>query len=231
MASNLKIEIASEEDLPELAAIINPSFQNVPSEVLMFGNTTAENLTKVAAQHLEAWRIHATESSLPCAIKCVHTNPDTEKQSIAGCAEWFMFDRERTAEHYEVAPYLLNASWVTNEVDRKKALSFNQPIIDKHKHWMGGRPHAILRYMAVAPDWRRKGIATMCVQWGLDRCRELGIPAYLEASEEGAPVYERLGFTTVDLVKAEWAGEAFDYPVMIWWPERMGEKDRVPALQ
>lgn len=132
MASNLKIEIASEEDLPELAAIINPSFQNVPSEVLMFGNTTAENLTKVAAQHLEAWRVHATESSLPCAIKCVHTNSDTEKQSIAGCAEWFMFDCQRTAEQYEVAPYLLNASWMTNQVDRMKALSFNQPIIDKH---------------------------------------------------------------------------------------------------
>lgn len=98
MTTNLKIELAQEKDIKELISIISPSFQNVPVEVLMFGPPTPENMSNVAAQHLESWRIHARESSLHCAIKCVHTNPETGETEIAGCAEWFTFDRERTPE-------------------------------------------------------------------------------------------------------------------------------------
>jgi GNAT superfamily N-acetyltransferase len=194
----------------------------------MFGEPTAMNMKKKAAQHLKSWRIHATESSLHCAIKCVYTDPETGKSEIAGCAEWFTFDRERTPEQFMPAPHLLSASWMDNQEDKLKALEFNKPIVDKRNEWMAGHPHAVLRYMAVAPKWRRKGIATMCVQWGVDRCKELGIPAYLEASDEGVPVYEKLGFEKVDVVEAPWEGEMFAYPVMIWWPERM---EKVPQLR
>jgi GNAT superfamily N-acetyltransferase len=228
MASNLRIELAHEEDINELISIISPSFQNVPVEVAMFGEPTPENMKNVAAQHLESWRIHAQESSLHCAIKCVHTDPETGKTQITACAEWFTYDRVRTPEQYLPAPYLLGVSWLPDGPDKLKALKFNKPVVDKRNHWMGGRPHAVLRYMAVASDWRRKGIASMCVRWGVERCRELGIPAYLEASDEGVPVYEKLGFEKVDVVEAPWDGEIFAYPVMIWWPEWM---EKVPALQ
>jgi hypothetical protein len=68
-----------------------------------------------------------------------------------------------------------------------------------------------------------------CVSNGeLTGCRELGIPAYLEASEEGAPVYEKLGFERVDVVECSHDGELFAYPIMVWWPEGMEE---VPALR
>lgn len=228
MASNLKIELAHEADLPELISIISPSFQNVPVEVAMFGPPTPQNMSNVAAQHLESWRIHAQESSLHCAIKCVYTDPITGGKQIAGCAEWFTYDRERTPEQYLPAPHLLGASWMTGGPEKEKILHFNKPIVDKRNQWMGGKPHAVLRYMAVAPNWRRKGIATLCVQWGIDRCKELGIPAYLEASDEGAPVYEKLGFEKMDVVEAPWNREVFAYPVMIWWPEGMR---KVPELR
>jgi len=228
MVSNLKIELAQEKDIDELISIISPCFQNVPVEVLMFGEPTPENMKNVAAQHLQSWRIHAEESSLHCAIKCVYTDPQTGDSEVAGCAEWFTYDRERTPEQYMPAPHLLSACWMENEDDKVKALKFNKPIVDKRNEWMAGHPHAVLRYMAVAPKWRRKGIATMCVQWGVDRCKELGIPAYLEASDEGAPVYEKLGFEKVDVVEAPWEGEVFAYPVMIWWPERM---EKAPQLR
>ena len=106
MAPNIKIEIAREEDLPELMSIVSPAFQNVPAEVLMFGEPSPRNLENKAAQHLKAWRIHAEESSLPCAIKCVHTDPETGKKEIAGSAEWYTYDRERIPERYRAAPHL-----------------------------------------------------------------------------------------------------------------------------
>lgn len=82
--------------------------------------------------------------------------------------------------------------------------------------------------MATDKDWRRKGAATACVQWGLDLCKELGILAYLEASEQGAPVYRRLGFETVDEVACEVDGEVARFPAMIWWPPGTKDEDKKP---
>jgi hypothetical protein len=48
------------------------------------------------------------------------------------------------------------------------------------------------------------------VQWGLARCREESLPAYLEASPNGFFLYQKLGFIEIDVVvvKAEdWDGD------------------------
>ena len=38
----------------------------------------------------------------------------------------------------------------------------------------------------------------MIVKWGCDKADELGLPAYLEASAAGKPVYLRHGFEKID---------------------------------
>ena len=48
------------------------------------------------------------------------------------------------------------------------------------------------------------------MQWGLERAAALYLPAYLEASSAGYPLYFKLGFRKVDVVviKAEaWDGD------------------------
>ena len=50
----------------------------------------------------------------------------------------------------------------------------------------------------------------MLVQWGIERAATLGLPAYLEASPAGYPLYLKLGFYKIDvvIVKAEtWDGD------------------------
>ena len=37
----------------------------------------------------------------------------------------------------------------------------------------------------------------MLVQWGCDRADELGVEAYIEATQQATPMYARLGFKTV----------------------------------
>ncbi|GMF81483.1 unnamed protein product [Aspergillus oryzae] len=44
------------------------------------------------------------------------------------------------------------------------------------------------------PAARRRGVATMLVNWGLERAREDGLEVYLSSTQEGRFVYERLGF-------------------------------------
>ena len=68
----------------------------------------------------------------------------------------------------------------------------------------------------------------MCVQWGIERCRELGIPAYLEASAEGRPVYEKLGFEVVEEVPVELDGNIEIERGMMWWPPGTEDKQKKP---
>lgn len=48
------------------------------------------------------------------------------------------------------------------------------------------------------------------MQWGLDHAEKIGLPAYLEASIFGYPLYKRLGFHDIDKVvirAEEWGGD------------------------
>jgi GNAT superfamily N-acetyltransferase len=56
-------------------------------------------------------------------------------------------------------------------------------------------PHYYFAYIGVAPAAQGQGLGSRLMRPALDRCDELGVPAYLEASSErNAALYERLGF-------------------------------------
>lgn len=60
-----------------------------------------------------------------------------------------------------------------------------------------GRPCWILMHLVTRPSQRRRGAAGLLVRWGMERSRESGVPAYLEARVQGMPVYEHFGFVPV----------------------------------
>ena len=59
-------------------------------------------------------------------------------------------------------------------------------------------------------DFQRRGAGTLLMQWGIERAAALNLPAYLEASSAGYPLYLKLGFRKIDIVvvKADaWDGD------------------------
>lgn len=63
------------------------------------------------------------------------------------------------------------------------------------------------------PTHHRRGAGGMLVRWGTERADKAQLPAYLEASQEGRPLYARLGFKpiheqTFDLTK--YGGQGMD---------------------
>lgn len=58
----------------------------------------------------------------------------------------------------------------------------------------------------------------MLIQWGLDKARDLKLPAYLEASTTGYKLYAKHGFldiAKIDLDLAEWGGEGITSIVLM----------------
>lgn len=53
--------------------------------------------------------------------------------------------------------------------------------------------------MLTHPDYHRRGAASMLVKWGCELADSEGLPAYVSASREGAPLYARFGFVDCGL--------------------------------
>ena len=227
MSSQFRVELASEDEIPNFAAMMVPSFAQYSVEQIMGNFNTPAGIKASTERHIRACREHMAETGRPSAIKCVETTSGEDK--MVACAYWFVFDKPRSAENAKKESYLLSGSWLPEENgQRDRARKAYKPTIDTRIKWTIGRGHAILMYMCTDPAWQRRGAATACVQWGIDLCTELGIPAYLEASEEGAPVYERLGFEFLETIEMDTGDEKAVFPAMMWWPPGTRDENKKP---
>ena len=82
--------------------------------------------------------------------------------------------------------------------------------------------------VTIAPA-RKRGAASMSLQWGINKADEMDVEAFVEATVDGAQLYERFGFDTKQLVTlngenvrtdAEWGKLTEEYPLKYRWMER-----------
>ncbi|KAI1421020.1 hypothetical protein F5Y12DRAFT_66948 [Xylaria sp. FL1777] len=59
----------------------------------------------------------------------------------------------------------------------------------------------VLTHLCARHSYHNRGIGTALLRSVLDLADREGVPAYLEASRVGAPVYQRLGFKTVEVLE------------------------------
>jgi len=52
--------------------------------------------------------------------------------------------------------------------------------------------------MCTHPSHRRRGAASLMLQWGVDKAKELNCDMFVEASWHGGQVYQKFGFLHVD---------------------------------
>ncbi|KAI0137489.1 hypothetical protein BJ170DRAFT_606083 [Xylariales sp. AK1849] len=64
-----------------------------------------------------------------------------------------------------------------------------------------GKPCWILMHLVTRPSQRRRGAAGLLIRWGMQRARDMGVAAYLEAGVQGRPVYEKFGWRQVGEVR------------------------------
>ncbi|KUJ12980.1 uncharacterized protein LY89DRAFT_687883 [Mollisia scopiformis] len=75
----------------------------------------------------------------------------------------------------------------------------------ERKNWMEkGAPCWILMHLVTRPSQRGRGAAGMLIDWGVEKARKDGVPAYLEASAMGRPIYEKHEFSQIgDLIQLD----------------------------
>ncbi|KAF2137611.1 uncharacterized protein K452DRAFT_291428 [Aplosporella prunicola CBS 121167] len=75
--------------------------------------------------------------------------------------------------------------------------------------------------ICVSPDYQRKGIGAILMQWGMDQADKDGLPIYLESTPAGYSLYKKMGLETIGEIKVP-EFEGLNYPVMIRHPKQNG---------
>ena len=183
------------------------SFDFMSISDILIGPNTIENRRRLGQVHWQTFQDHlAKYPSTPVGIKCVYNDPTSGVKQIVGFAEWFIFDRSQAEDERLQLLGFMSPPWVDDDSRKEQIKAYFDPSIDVRSEIMGGRPYGLLLWLCVDPSFRRKGVASMIVQWGMRQCAKLRIPAYLEASKEGQTVYEKLGWKPLNHPRCEEIG-------------------------
>ncbi|KAI6803780.1 NAD(P)-binding protein [Hortaea werneckii] len=68
---------------------------------------------------------------------------------------------------------------------------------------MGGKPYIELNVLVTHPKHERRGAATQLLRWGCEQADRLGVAMCLESTPTGLKLYERFGFRTGKVIKAD----------------------------
>lgn len=140
---------------------------------------------------------------------------DADNGDIVAAARWHFYPQgyDYAAEaHWEMAPETpLIPEGSQTDLDENRHDVYPPPNFNLglHNHILSSRdsfrpswipqnaPCWILMHLVTRPSQRRRGAAALLIRWGMDRARETGASAYLEAGVQGRPVYEKFGFEQV----------------------------------
>ena len=222
---------ATERDVPRLMEIQFAAFAQEPADQIFNGTDTPENQGKAGARLLNQMRIDPSLHTVK-AVLLATSDPtttmnfkETEETTVGFCM-WHIYDKPRPRDEWMAEHPMLTCAWLTPAAVRDKArTSFVAPLTAGRRR-MEGQPHALLMYMCVDPAWQRRGAGRMLMQWGTHRCDELGIPAYLEASPFGYPLYRGCGFEDYEpLVMTTAEGREMTFPTMLRRPAPRREEE------
>lgn len=67
----------------------------------------------------------------------------------------------------------------------------------------------MLEYLAVNPEYRRRGVGEKLVSWGLEQADKQGLDSVLEATIDGGKLYRKLGFEDIGTIKFDSVTDKF----------------------
>ncbi|KAF7937061.1 hypothetical protein BELL_0092g00120 [Botrytis elliptica] len=195
MKSNLqRLEFESEAEFKEMMKACWEAFENPFNSYLRIvyylkDSSPQERERSIQIATESAIRHHAQRSPNSYWMKII----EPTHGKLIGAANWIYF--EGIADTVNNADPVV-ALWWPEGIGREYANNFIRQI-EAHKYYLHcNRPYLLLNIAFTIPEFRRKGAMKLVMDWGVERADELGVDAYVEATETGRLLYEKYGFMT-----------------------------------
>lgn len=173
--------------MPDLVRIEHAAFGDGMASKLVPKPVTPERFAKAVDNHL-----NSMHNEPDCHfLKVV----DTDTGKIIACAKWRINHEERPEEVFEKS--LPKAPEPQLDSYTEAAKDFITYLANSRSEFMGPKPFYFLHLLITLPEHHRRGAGAMLLKWGLDQADKAQLPSYLEASDMGRPLYERLGYRPV----------------------------------
>nr|OQO24009.1 hypothetical protein B0A51_09227 [Rachicladosporium sp. CCFEE 5018] len=191
----LELHPMRESDIPAATRINFAAFGPDLMQILYPHGVTAADLDHSIKENTESFHRHK-ESTL--FTKVIDTSlPNDEFQQIVGTALWRIYEKPRTEEELDAEAKEAMDHEPASGADTKCMEAFFGSILKARRTHMKGDPFALLNILTTHPDHHRRGIGAMQLKHGLETVDRLGLPAWLEGSPKGTPLYERFGWQGV----------------------------------
>ncbi|TDZ60739.1 hypothetical protein CTRI78_v004771 [Colletotrichum trifolii] len=120
---------------------------------------------------------------------------DEESGDVVAGGRWCIHEPGRGNPYDEFEA--VEATWFPEgEARRVASLLMGQFLGSAVRN--ANRPHVYLNILFTVPKYRRRGAASMIMDWGVTRAETLGLGVYIEATEAGRPVYEQYGLRVIE---------------------------------
>ncbi|KAI0179649.1 hypothetical protein GGR52DRAFT_207889 [Hypoxylon sp. FL1284] len=118
---------------------------------------------------------------------------DEDSGDVVGAMQWNIYEENPYAT--EKPP--LTAYWITDGLVKDVANAMLMGLVG-HRPGSMSKPHLLISYCFVHSAHRRRGVASLMLEWGTRKADELGVDAFVESTEIGRSVYEKHGFRVYD---------------------------------
>ncbi|KAE8371869.1 acyl-CoA N-acyltransferase [Aspergillus bertholletiae] len=219
----LKLHLATPSDTPTLATLFFTTFSDAFNTKLF-----------PRAPDVHAWWARALAKDIRNPRKCLITVVDTDadpakdEPSIVGFALWSLPAPVANVSTTEAQSGAKSVGVEEKEEELEDGFSAPWPEScdatfcerffgrnhERQVETMGGKRYYYVDVLGTHPAARRKGVATMMMNWGLERARQEGVEVYLSSTQAGKLVYEKLGFE----VRSTADFDGYVQDSMVWVP-------------
>ncbi|KAJ5116640.1 hypothetical protein N7456_000988 [Penicillium angulare] len=179
--NTLVLEPASVEDVPAITALWFDAFTQ-PAIGELFPDTPAMRAWN------ESWHRGDMETRPYQKYLRVIDTASTDEQGrprLAAFGKWDLAMPEERGRRF---------SWWCEDSPYQDCEDLIDGLEQERKRVMGDQKHYYLDTVGTHPDYQRRGAASLIVKWGCDLADRNGVGAYVDASKEGAPLYQKFGF-------------------------------------
>ncbi|KAF2689883.1 hypothetical protein K458DRAFT_412748 [Lentithecium fluviatile CBS 122367] len=167
------------------------------------------------AHVLSYWHTSSTQYT----VKCI----DPSSGAIVGMGMWDVYISPSDYTKSDIG-------WLEG-AERERAEALVGPFwAFREKLWKNER-YVYCHLTAVHPDYQRKGIGKLLMEYGMRIAEQVDLPIYTEASRAAIGLYESIGFrrlkqSIVHKADVLWAGNEkgdgkdYEVPLVVWIPGR-----------